>query len=210
MRNSQISKLCALGMNLRKFLLIFLLIFHSKLLFASHCHPSSNYNDQLKHEKLHYSYQIGLAKIESKNSHMPNESGAFVGFHVMSPINTTDRNSNFLFAAGAHTTFTENKHFGLMLGIMYHINESTMLSIMPGVMFMKHRVNHSNMNMGNGMMPMAENDMNMINEEWENEKAMHLEISHKMNLFHHTFTPSISWMSSSSHNQYSIGLNFNF
>jgi hypothetical protein len=48
------------------------------------------------------------------------------------------------------------------------------------------------------------------NPEWETEKAFHIEISRSINLFNHKLTPSLGWMSSSSHDQYSFGLNFHF
>ena len=150
-------------------------------------------------------YQYGYTEIRSKNSHMSDDSGAFLGIHVMKPIENTRFNNNFYLAAGAHTTFTEDKHVGLMLGIMYPINETTMISVMPGLMFMKHETSHSNMGMGMGM-----SHMNVANNEWETEEAIHIEISYTITLFNRILNPSLSWMSSSSHNQYSLGLNFHF
>ena len=150
-------------------------------------------------------YQYGYTKILSKNSHISDDSGAYLGIHVMKPIENSKFNSNLYLAAGAHTTFTEDKHLGLMIGIMYSINESTMISIMPGLMFMKHKASHSNMGMGMGMAHMS-----VAHNEWENEKAIHIEISHTISLFNRILNPSFSWMSSSSHNQYSLGLNFHF
>ena len=152
-------------------------------------------------------YQYGYTEIRSKNSHMSNDSGAFIGIHAMKPIENTRFNNNLYLAAGAHTTFTEDKHVGLMLGIMYPINETTMISIMPGLMFMKHAASHSNMGMGMGM---SMGHMSVANNEWETEEAIHIEISHTITLFNRILNPSISWMSSSSHNQYSLGLNFHF
>ena len=52
--------------------------------------------------------------------------------------------------------------------------------------------------------------MNVTDNEWETEEAIHIEISHTITLFNRILNPSISWMSSSSHNQYSLGLNFHF
>ena len=150
-------------------------------------------------------YQYGYTEIRSKNSHMSDDSGAFLGIHVMKPIENTRFNNNFYLAAGAHTTFTEDKHIGLMLGIMYPINETTMISVMPGLMFMKHKASHSNMGMGTGM-----GHMSVANNQWETEEAIHIEISHTITLFNRILNPSFSWMSSSSHNQYSLGLNFHF
>ena len=146
-------------------------------------------------------YQYGYTKIRSKNNHMSDDSGAFIGIHLMKPIDTTRFNSNIYLATGAHTTFTEDKHVGIMLGIMYSINETTMFSIMPGLMFVKHEAPHSNMTMGH---------MSVANNEWETEEAIHIEISHTTALFNNILNPSFSWMSSSSHNQYSLGLNFHF
>ena len=148
-------------------------------------------------------YQFGYTEIRSKNSHMSDDSGAFLGIHVMKPIENTRFNGNLYLAAGAHTTFTEDEHVGLMLGIMYSINETTMISIMPGLMFMKHGASHSNMGMGMGHTSVA-------NTEWKTEEAIHIEISHTITFFNRILNPSLSWMSSSSHNQYSLGLNFHF
>lgn len=154
-------------------------------------------------------YQYGYTEIRSKNNYMPDDSGAFIGIHLMKPIEYSRFNSNLYLAAGAHTTFTEDKHVGLMIGIMYPINETTMLSIMPGLTFMKHEAAHSNMGMGMGM-GMSMGHMSVANNEWETEEAMHIEISHTITMFNRILNPSISWMSSSSHNQYSLGLNFHF
>ena len=146
-------------------------------------------------------YQYGYTEIHSKNNHISDDSGAFLGVHIMKPIENTRFNGNLYLAAGAHTTFTEDKHVGLMLGIMYPINETTIISIMPGLMFMKHAASHSNMGMGH---------MSVANTEWETEEAIHIEISHTITLFNRILNPSVSWMSSSSHNQYSLGLNLHF
>ena len=148
-------------------------------------------------------YQYGYTEIRSKNNHMSDDSGTFLGIHLMKPIENTGFNSSLYLAAGAHTTFTEDEHVGLMLGIMYSINETTMISIMPGLMFMKHAANHSNMGISMGHMSLA-------NTEWETEEAIHIEITHTITLFNRILNPSVSWMSSSSHNQYSLGLNFHF
>ena len=148
-------------------------------------------------------YQCGYTEILSKNSHMSDDSGAFLGIHIMKPIDSSRFNSKLYLAAGAHTTFTENKHLGLMIGIMYSINETSMISIMPGLMFMKHKASHSNMGMG---MP----HMSVANNKWENEEAIHIEISHTITFFNRILNPSFSWMSSSGHNQYSLGINFHF
>ena len=140
---------------------------------------------------------------------MSDDSGAFLGIHVMKPIENTRFNGNLYLAAGAHTTFTEDEHIGLMLGIMYSMNETTMISIMPGLMFMKHKASHSNMGMGMGT-GMSMGHMSAANNEWETEEAIHIEISHIITLFNRILNPSVSLMSSSSHNQYSLGLNFHF
>ena len=174
-------------------------------------HASENYS--LAKETHHFhscdsnefmiAYQYGYTEIRSNNNHMSDDSGAFLGIHVMKPIENTLHKNTFYFAAGAHTTFTENKHVGLMFGIMCPINETTMISVMPGLMFMKHEASHSNMGMGMGHMSLA-------NNEWETEEAIHIEINKTITLFKCILNPSLSWMSSSSHNQYSFGLNFHF
>ena len=148
-------------------------------------------------------YQYGYTEIRSKNNHMSDDSGAFLGIHIMKPIDNTSQKNTLYFAAGVHTTFTENKHVGLMLGIMCPINETTIISVMPGFMFMKHEASHSNMGMGMG-------NMSVANNEWETEEAIHIEINHTITLFNYILNPSLSCMSSSSHNQYSFGLNFHF
>lgn len=152
-------------------------------------------------------YQLGYAEIHSKNNHMPDDSGAFLGIHLMKHIDSSTFNDNLFLAAGAHTTVTDNQHIGVMLGIMYQINNKAMLSIMPGLMFMKHEVAHSTMGMGHGPM---NSSMNATNSEWETEEAIHIELSHTINLFNRELNPSLGWMSSSSHDQYSLGLNFHF
>ena len=146
-------------------------------------------------------YQFGYTEIRSKNNHMSDDSGAFFGIHLMKAIENDRFNKNFHLGAGAHITSTEDMHIALMLGIMYSLNERTMISIMPGLMFMKHETPHSNMGMGH---------MHVSSHGWETEEAIHIEISRTINLFSRILNPSFSWMSSSSHNQYSFGLNFNF
>ena len=189
--------------------LLILLIFVSISITGLHA-GENHYHAKGKHHcissesnELMMAYQYGYTEIRSKNNHMSDDSGAFLGIHVMKPIENTSFNGNLCLAAGAHTTFTEDKHVGLMLGIMYPINETTMISIMPGLMFMKHAASHSSMGMSMGHMSVA-------NNEWETEEAIHIEISHTITYFNRILNPSVSWMSSSSHNQYSLGLNFHF
>ena len=187
--------------------LLILIIFISTSINGLHASEKHSHAKDIHHShscesnKWMMAYQYGYTKIHSKNSHMSDDSGAFLGIHFMKPIKSTRFNSNLYLAAGAHTTFTEDKHVGAMLGIMYSINETTMISIMPGLMFMKHEASHSNMGMGH---------MSVANNEWKTEEAIHIEISHTITLFNRIFNPSFSWMSSSSHNQYSFGLNFHF
>ncbi|MFL2847855.1 MAG: hypothetical protein ACJZ9B_02650 [Coraliomargaritaceae bacterium] len=157
--------------------------------------------------QLMFAYQIGYAEIHSKNNHMSDDSGALLGVHLMKHIQSKALENKLFLAAGAHTVFTNDKHIGVMLGIMYQLNEDTMLSIMPGLMYMKHAVAHSHGGMQMSMemqMPMTHSP----NPEWETEKVFHIEISRSINLFNHKLTPSLGWMSSSSHDQYSFGLNF--
>ena len=182
-----------------KLLLIFLVFTSASLtgLYASKNHSHGKSNETMK------AYQYGYTEIRSKNSHMSDDSGAFLGIHLMKPIEKTKSNSNLYLAAGAHTTFTEDKHVGLMLGIMYPLNETTVISIMPGIIFMKHEISHSNMGM-------SMDHTSVANNEWETEEAIHIEISRTITFFSRTLNPSLSWMSSSSHNQYSLGLNFHF
>ena len=156
-------------------------------------------------DELMFAYQYGYTEIRSKNNHMSDDSGTFIGIHIMKRIENAKFNNNFYLASGAHTTFTKDKHVGLMLGIMYPMNETTMISIMPGLIFMKHVTDHSNMGMAMDMGHSID-----TNNTWETEEAIHLEISHTITLFSRILNPSISWMSSSSHNQYSLGLNFHF
>ena len=189
--------------------LLILLIFISATITGlhaseNHSHAkSTHHSHSCESKEWMMAYQYGYTEIRSKNNHMSNDSGVFIGIHVMKPIENTRFNSNLYLAAGAHTTFTEDEHVGLMLGIMYLVNETTMISIMPGLMFMKHTASHSNMGMSTGHMSVA-------NSEWETEEAIHIEISHTITLFKRILNPSLSWMSSSSHNQYSLGLNFHF
>ena len=163
----------------------------------------THYFHSCESTELMIAYQYGYTEIRSKNNHMDDDSGAFFGIHLMKPIKNTRFNDYLYLAAGAHRTFTEDKHIGLMLGIMYPISKATMLSIMPGLIFMKHETSHSNMGMGMS-------HMNVANNEWETEEAIHIEISHTITLFNRILYPSLSWMSSSSHNQYSLGLIVHF
>lgn len=193
--------------------LLMLLIFISASMSClqageSHSHDKgTHYSHSSESNELMIAYQYGYTEIRSKNNHMPDDSGVFLGIHVMKPIDNSIFNSNLYLAAGAHTTFTEDNHIGLMLGIMYPINEKTMISIMPGLMLMKHEASHSNMNMGTST---GMDHMSVDNNEWETEEAIHIEITHTITLLNRILNPSFSWMSSSSHNHYSLGLNFHF
>jgi hypothetical protein len=193
------------------------------ILFTSSWLVSLQANDnQIQHQHTHhlhgnessqlmFAYQMGYAEIHSKNNQMPDDSGAILGVHLMKQIENKAFKNKLFLAAGAHTVFTDDKHIGVMLGIMYQLNEDTMLSIMPGLMFMKHSVAHSHGDMQMSMpMPMPMPMTPTPNPEWETEKAFHIEISRSINLFNHKLTPSLGWMSSSSHDQYSFGLNFHF
>ena len=157
--------------------------------------------------KLMFAYQFGYTEIHSKNTHMSDDSGSFIGIHLMKQIESIFLDNDLFLAAGAHTAFTDDKHIGVMIGIMYEINKGTLLSIMPGLMFMKHEVAHSNMVMGMGM---GHESIHQANAKWETEEAIHIEIGHPISLFNYALNTSIGWMSSSSHNQYSFGLNLHF
>ena len=191
--------------------LLILLIFISASITAlqaseNHSHAKdTHHSHSCESKEWMLAYQYGYTEIRSKNKHMSDDSGAFLGIHLMKLIKNTRFNDSLYLAAGAHTTFAEDKHVGLMLGIMYPINETTMISVMPGLIFMKHKTSHSNMGMDMGM-----SHMNVANNEWETEEAIHIEISHTITFFNRILNPSLSWMSSSSHNQYSLGLNFHF
>ena len=152
---------------------------------------------------LKFGYQYGYSEIRSKNNHMSDDSGAFLGIHLMKPIESTLLKSDIYLAAGAHATFTADRHIGIMLGMMFPINESTMISLMPGIVFMEHDASHSNSNM-------SMNHMVNANKKWQTEEAIHIEISHTINLFNRILNPSISCMASPNHNQFSLGLNFHF
>ena len=39
-----------------------------------------------KSNRIMIAYQFGYTEIRSKNSHMSDDSGAFIGIHVMKPI----------------------------------------------------------------------------------------------------------------------------
>ena len=161
-----------------------------------------------KSNRIMIAYQFGYTEIRSKSSQMPNDSGAFIGIHAMKLIEDSKFHDDLYFAAGAHKSFTEDSHIGVMLGIMYPINKKTMVSIMPGLIFMKHEGSHSNMSTVMDSMGMVH--MNDTDNGWEIEEAIHTEVSYTIRFFNRIFNPSISWMSSSSHNQFSLGLNFHF
>jgi hypothetical protein len=98
-------------------------------------------------------YQVGFSHIDSNNDHMSDNSGVFLSLHVMKNLENNLFKRKLYFATGVHTTLTDDKHIGAMIGIMFQINNQTILSIMPGIMWMKHSENHSmdvmDMNMGN-------------------------------------------------------------
>lgn len=187
----------------------FLILFASSLLVslqANQDHIHHGYKDH-GHESSQpmFAYQIGYAKIHSKNNHMSDDSGTLIGVHLMKHIQSKTFENKLFLAAGAHTILSNDKHIGVMLGIMYQLNDKTMLSIMPGFMYMKHEVAQTHQGMPMPMQMTPTNDT-----KWESKEAFHIEISRSMNLFNHELTPSIGWMSSSSHDQYSLGLNFHF
>jgi hypothetical protein len=157
-----------------------------------------------------FGYQFGFSRIVSNNEHMSNDSGVFLGLHAMKNLENDLFKRKLYFATGVHTTFTDDKHIGAMIGIMFQINNQTILSIMPGIMWMKHSKNHSmdemDMNMDMGNM----SKMYPVKAQWESEYGTHIEISYKMVLFGHLLNPNIGWMCSSSHDQYTLGFNFHF
>jgi hypothetical protein len=152
-----------------------------------------------------FAYQIGYAEIHSKNNHLSDDSGALLGVHLMKHIQSKAFENKLFLAAGAHTILSDDKHIGVMFGIMNHLNEKTMLSIMPGFMYMKHEVAYAHRGMPMSMEMTPTTDL-----KWETEEAFHIEVSRSINLFNHELTPSIGWMSSSSHDQYTLGFNFHF
>jgi hypothetical protein len=198
-------------------LLYFFLLFHTGIgaiqAGGTHSHHIHGSENEVPSSKWMFGYQLGYSHIASNNDHMPDDSGLSLGFHAMKPIEEGRFKDKIYFAAGTHITFTEEKHIGAMLGFMYEINNKTMLSIMPGIMWMKHSIAHSNMDGMNSMTNMQMNtSMNSTpaKAKWESEYGTHIEISHTVYLFDHLINPSISWMHSSSHDQYTFGLNFHF
>ena len=187
----------------------FLILFTGSLLVSLQANE-----DNIHHANKHhghkpsqpiFAYQIGYAEIHSKNNRMPNDSGALLGVHLMKQTQSRAFENELFLAAGAHTILSDNKHIGIMFGIMYQLNEKTMLSIMPGFMYMKHEVAHSRRGMPMPMQMTPTHD-----SKWVTEEAFHIEISRSINLFNNELTPSIGWMSSSNHDQYSFGLNYHF
>ena len=134
--------------------------------------------------------------IESKNDHMNDDSGVMIGFHLMKEIK--DALSG---ALGMHKIFTDDEHIGLMLGLMYSPNENFIISLMPGVMYMKHYQAH---NMGMGQMGMQMPSEKELSSEYGN----HMEFSYKSNIFNKDLNASVGLMESKSHSMYFIGLNF--
>ena len=162
-------------------------------------HSHQDHNSQ----NLMFGYQIGIAEVHSNNNHMSNDSGALLGIHLMKQIQSKVLKNKTFLAAGAHTILTDDKHVGVMLGIMYQLNKNTTLSFMPGLMYMKHQITHSHESMPMKM-------THTPNPEWQNEEAFHIEIIRSITLFNYELNPSIGWMSSSTHDLYSFGLNFHF
>lgn len=187
----------------------FLILFTSSLLVSLQANEDHIHHGHKHHghesSQLMFAYQIGYAEIHSKNNHLSDDSGALLGVHLMKHIQSKAFENKLFLAAGAHTILSDDKHIGVMFGIMYQLNEKTMLSIMPGFMYMKHEVAYAH-----GGMPMSMEMTPTPDLKWETEEAFHIEVSRSINLFNHELTPSIGWMSSSSHDQYSFGLNFHF
>lgn len=196
--------------------LSFLLLFFTVIGSIQAGENHTNHLDHVHHRETQAlsnwmsGYQFGFSHIVSKNDHMSDDTGVFLSLHAMKNLENTLFNRKLYFATGVHTTFTNDKHIGTMIGIMYQINDQTILSIMPGIMWMKHSKNHSmdemDMNMDMGNM----SKMYPVKVQWESEYGTHIEISHKMVLLGHLLSPNIGWMSSSSHDQYTLGLNFHF
>lgn len=196
--------------------LYFILLFFTVIGSIQAGEKHKNHSDHAHHRETQAlsnwmsGYQFGFSHIVSKNDHMSDDTGVFLSLHAMKNLENTLFNRKLYFATGVHTTFTNDKHIGTMIGIMYQINDQTMLSFMPGIMWMKHSKNHSmdemDMNMDMGNM----SKMYPVKAQWESEYGTHIEISHKMVLLGHLLNPNIGWMSSSSHDQYTIGLNFHF
>ena len=198
------------NLNMHAFYFYLLLIFNSFTLILnaneSHLlHTSDHHDHGTVPSKIMFAYQIGYSEIHSKNNNKQNESGVLLGIHLMTKLRNKEYKNRLFLGAGAHTVLSDNRHIGLMLGIMYKLNKHTFLSIMPGVMFMKHQ--HAN---SHGNMPMHMPVTAMPDPKWETEEAIHVEFSHTISLLSHILNPSFSWMSTSSHNQYSLGLNYHF
>ena len=162
--------------------------------------------DHTKHSKPYMiSYSVGYAWLESNDNHMQDDSAPYIGIHIMSHKPTYIFNKEFNLAAGAHKTWTNDPHFGIMLGLMYALNENTSIGFMPGQIWMKHSDSHNNQNMNMNM------NMNTSNKkEWDSEYANHIEIQTKLNLFNRVINTSISTMLSKSHTHYSVGFNLLF
>lgn len=180
--------------------LLFIAISLTASIFANESH--SHHSEIQENTKLMFGYQIGYSHIASKNDNMPDDSGLYLGVHVMKHLESGALKDKLLLASGIHTTFTEEKHVGAMIGIMYKITDRTILSVMPGIMWMKHSTNHTNSSMIMQMTP--------AKAKWESEYGTHFELSHEIHAFDRILNPSIGYMSSSSHNQYTFGLNFHF
>lgn len=161
-------------------------------------------------------FQTGYAWIESNDTHMADDSGTMIGLHLMRHSQTeTDAihcpPKHLTWAAGLHTTLTKDPHYGAMIGLMYALSPQLTLSVMPGYIWMKHDA-HTAMNhppMG-GMAEQMPSSMNTSQEKWSTEYATHFELTLSLKLLNQNFKPSFSWMTSDSHELYSLGLNFNF
>lgn len=179
--------------------------------FTEASHDSSSHTSGLM-----LGVQAGYAWIDSKDTHMADDSGSMIGIHLMQhkhPKSDTKDclNHRLSWAAGLHKTLTKDPHYGAMLGLMYALSPELTLSFMPGYIFMKHD-NHTTMNhssMG-GMSQQMPNSMHSVDRKWSSEYASHIELTLSLKAFNNDFKPSFSWMTSDSHELYSLGLNFSF
>ncbi len=156
---------------------------------------------------------LGYASIEAKDTHMQDDSGEYLGIHIMKHLESERYGDKLAWAAGAHKIFTKEPHLSAMIGLMYSLTEDLTLSVMPSVMWMKH-ANHSE-SMGGmggmgGMGSMGSMGSMMTPEkaQWQSEYATHIEISYKVQIKDLLLNPSISCMTSSSHASFMFGLNF--
>ena len=182
----------------------------------SEMHSGHSQSSNTRSSERMLGLQAGYAWIQSKDVHMEDDSGPMIGIHIMQHVNTIPDSKHchqhrLSWAAGLHKTFTKDPHYGAMVGLMYALSPEITLSFMPGYIWMKHdshsAMQHSPMaGMGAGM----PNSMHSGERKWESEYATHFEFTFSLNAFNQNFKPSLSWMTSDSHELYSLGLNFSF